>query len=55
MWLLLDRQVFFVPGSGGKNNLVISMIDVFGEWITFVICVAILWFWVSPRHAECFK
>lgn len=39
-------QVFFVPGSGGKNNLVIGLIDVFGEWPTFAICVFMLWFWM---------
>jgi hypothetical protein len=31
------RQVFFVPGSGGKNNIVIGLIDVFGEWVTFLM------------------
>jgi hypothetical protein len=25
---------------------VIGLIDVFGEWVTFLICVFMLWFWM---------
>jgi hypothetical protein len=51
-------QIFFVPGSGGKNNIVISLIDVLGEWPTFLISLVMIWFWCvvvaikpTPTHS----
>lgn len=38
--------MFFVPGSGAKNNIVIGLIDVFGEWAAFLMSLLILWFWM---------
>jgi len=37
----LPLQVFFAPGSGGKNNIVISLIDAWGLWPAFCVCLSL--------------
>jgi hypothetical protein len=38
-----------VPGSGGKNGIVISLVDAIGLWPTFVVCLLALYFWMKVR------
>ncbi|KAM3567297.1 hypothetical protein VYU27_010555, partial [Nannochloropsis oceanica] len=38
--------VFVVPGSGGKNNIVMSLIDVWGLWPALCVCLTMLYFWM---------
>ena len=42
-------MIFFIPGSGGKNGIVISLIDVlgkWGEWYTLLICIVVFFTWI---------
>lgn len=41
------KQVFFVPGSGAKNGIVISLIDAIGLWPTFLLCLLSLYLWMK--------
>eukprot|EP00904_Undaria_pinnatifida_P004987 jgi/Undpi1/1618/HiC_scaffold_11.g05008.m1 len=45
-------MMFFVPASGGKNAIVVAMVDVMGVWEAFLVCllVCVAWLWVFDWH-----
>lgn len=45
-------MMFFVPASGGKNAIVVAMVDVMGVWEAFLVCLLVCaaWLWVFDWH-----
>ena len=43
-------MLFFIPASGGKNAIVIGLIDLFGLWRTLIACLLALCFWFYVFH-----
>ncbi|CAM9266743.1 unnamed protein product, partial [Phaeothamnion confervicola] len=39
-------MIFFVPASGGKNAIIIAMVETLGLWEAVALCAAVVTFWL---------
>eukprot|EP01041_Mallomonas_annulata_P000361 gene361-661_t len=45
-------MIFFIPSSGGKNNIVVSIVDSHGVWIALIVCLCVVtaWLIIFEKH-----
>mmetsp|Transcript_37893 Transcript_37893/g.38579 ORF Transcript_37893/g.38579 Transcript_37893/m.38579 type:complete len:787 (-) Transcript_37893:26-2386(-) len=45
-------MIFFIPSSGGKNNIVVSIVDVHGIWVALLVCLCVVtaWLIIFDKH-----
>ena len=44
-------MLFFIPSSGGKNSIIISLVDLYGPWLALIvgICVVAAWMLIFEK------
>ena len=45
-------MIFFIPSSGGKNNVVVSIVDSHGPWMALLVCLCVVaaWLIIFEKH-----
>ena len=39
-------MLFFIPSSGGKNTVVVTLVDSYGPWLALLICMLVVTAWI---------
>lgn len=39
-------MLFFIPSSGGKNSIIITLVDGYGPWLALLICMLVVAAWM---------